>query len=144
MRTKIVAVEEPEVKRGRPRLTPEQASETGLKRMYRGNSTARILFDYLASRSRDRESSNFNRVLAVLSKQGIPPTRAGMREVFRQLEKLGVGEFKVGRRGRPTRFIWTTPLTEVGQTAQIPAKPIKVKATRRRPIAKRQRSKIAA
>lgn len=128
-------VEEPEVRRGRPRLTPEQASETGLKRLYRGNSTARLLFDYLASRSKNRESSNFNRTMTVLSDDGMAPTRAGMREVFRNLEKLGVGRFVVGRRGQPTRFIWTTPLTEVGITAQIPAKKIKVKASRRRTLA---------
>jgi hypothetical protein len=148
MRTKVVAVEE-EVKRGRPRLTPEQASETGLKRLYRGNSTARLLLDWLASRDRNRTDTHFNRVLAVLSAQDVAPTRAGMREVFRNLEKLGVGRFVVGRRGLPTRFIWTTPLTEVGLTAQVPAKPIKAKGKRRAvgkrgPGRPRKSEKIAA
>lgn len=145
MRTKVaVREEEKEIKRGRPRLTSEQASETGLKRLYRGNSTARLLLDWLASRDRNRNDTHFNRVLAVLSAQDVTPTRAGMREVFRNLEKLGVGRFVVGRRGLPTRFIWTTPLTEVGQTAQIPAKSIKAKAKRSKRGRPRKSEKIAA
>lgn len=131
MRKSAVVEKEPEVKRrGRPRLTPEQASETGLKRLYRGNSTARLLLDWLASRDRNRESTHFNRAMAVLSGQEEAPTRAGMREVFRSFERLGLGTFVVGRRGLPTRFIWTTPLMEVGQTAQIPPKKIKAKSVR--------------
>ena len=38
-------------------------------------------------------------------------------EFFRRLEKLGFGQFRVGRRKKPTRFIWGTALTEVAAAA---------------------------
>lgn len=106
-------------------------SVTGLKRLYRGNSTARLILDYFASRDRNRESTNFNRVMAIMSAQDEAPTRARMREVFRTFEKLGFGTFVVGRRGHPTRFLWNTPLIEVGEMAQVPPEPKRVKAAQR-------------
>lgn len=109
-------------------MPTKNASVTGLKRLYRGNSTARLLLDYFASRDRNRESTNFSRVMQIMAGQDEAPTRARVREVLRQLEKLGVGTFVVGRRGHPTRFIWSMPLTEVGMTAQIPAQPRRVRA----------------
>lgn len=105
-------------------------SVTGLKRLYRGNSTARMLLDYFASRERNRESTNFNRLLTVMSGQDEPPTRARIREVLRSLEKLGFGTFVIGRRGHVTRFEWSMPLTEVGMTAQIPVKLTKTQTRR--------------
>lgn len=123
-------------------------SETGLKRLYRGSSTARMLLDYFASREKNRESTSFARVLAIMAGQDEPPTRSRVREVFRTLEKLGYGTFIVGRRGHQTRFIWSVPLTEVGVTAQIPAVPVQARSTRRRKVAAkattRGRRKIAA
>lgn len=113
----------------------EKVAVTGLKRLYRGNSTAKVLLDYFASRDRNRETTIFNRVLSVLSQTDEPPTRAKLREVFRTLEKLGHGTYIVGRRGMPTRFVWSSPLIEVGAIAATPAKakaekPVVTKATR--------------
>lgn len=95
---------------------------TGLKRLYRGNSTAKLLLDYLASRDRNRANTHFDRVLGILTQTDQPPTRQSLRDVFRKFETLGVGRFVIGRRGHPTRFEWTTPLIDVGTTAQMPAR----------------------
>src|SRR5947199_112774 len=59
-------------------------SATGLKRLYRSNATAKMLLDHFASRDRNREITNFNRILKVLMDEGDEaPTRARLREVFR-------------------------------------------------------------
>lgn len=34
-------------------------------------------------------------------------------EFFRGLEKIGVGKFKIGRRGRSTRFVWQDSMLDV-------------------------------
>src|ERR1700693_499048 len=47
-------------------------------------------------------------------------TRRLAVEFFRELERLGVGEFRVGRRGMPTRFIWNCSLLEVAAAATPP------------------------
>lgn len=101
-----------------------QKSVTGLKRLYRGNSTAKTLLDYFASRDRNRESTRFDRVLSVLIGQEGPVTRARLRDVFRQLERLGYGTFVIGRRGYPTRFEWAQDATLIatGQAARVPVK----------------------
>ena len=37
---------------------------------------------------------------------------------FKLLEQAGVGSYIVGRRGKPTRFEWTTPAVDVGRAAR--------------------------
>lgn len=38
-------------------------------------------------------------------------------QFFKGLETLGIGDFRIGRRGSATRFIWSVPMLEVAHTA---------------------------
>jgi len=46
-----------------------------------------------------------------------PVTRADVVEVFRDLHKLGVGTFVIGRKGHLSRFQWTVSSVELGKAA---------------------------
>lgn len=94
-------------------------AQTELKRIYQKNQTAQALLDHLAERSRSRQTLTFDRAMAAVKAEGgANVTRAGLRNVFRQLERLGYGRYLVGRRGYKTRFVWNTDLVEVGKMAQ--------------------------
>ncbi len=38
-------------------------------------------------------------------------------DFFKSMQKLGVGDFRAGRRGKPTRFIWSVPMLDVLRAA---------------------------
>jgi hypothetical protein len=43
-------------------------------------------------------------------------------EFFRGLQGQSVGEFRIGRRGSRTRFIWSEPMVEVARAAHVEAR----------------------
>jgi hypothetical protein len=96
----------------------------GLKNLYRENAVAQALLDWFAERRNDSSRTNVDRVLAVLSHAGIPASRAAVTEIFRELERLGCGEYFIGRRGWRSRFEWKVSLVSVGQVAAGEAVPI--------------------
>lgn len=89
----------------------------GLKKLYHENEVARALFDHFASRTNDSRATKLDRAVAVLAARDVRASVADVREVFRQLEQLGCGRYVIGRRGHPSRFIWTAGLVSVGQVA---------------------------
>jgi hypothetical protein len=103
-------------------MTPE----TELRRLYQSNNNAKALMDYLADREKGRKELVFDRAMTLLQSEGV--TRSRLREVFRRLEKLGFGEFKVGRRGHKTRFEWHRNLIELAHEAQGKSRRTKVAA----------------
>jgi hypothetical protein len=90
---------------------------SGLKALYRENRVAQQMLDHFASRRNDSTATKLDRALTLLAGRGIVASRAQVREVFRELEKLGCGKYVMGRRGWPSRFEWSVGLVSVGQAA---------------------------
>ena len=89
----------------------------GLSELYRESDVAQKLLDHFASRTNDSRVTKLDRAKAVLDARDVRASVAEVRAVFRQLEKLGCGKYVIGRRGHPSRFIWTSGLVSVGQVA---------------------------
>ena len=83
-----------------------------LQRLYEESDTYRVFFEDLAKKR--RHISKIDVDLAVRKTSG---NRKEIIELFRKLEELGAGEFKVGRRGHESRLEWSVDSRAVGKVA---------------------------
>jgi len=72
-----------------------------LKGLYSESDTAKSFFDYFSNRQR---TDRVTKVYVASRNLGI--SEGEIREFFKELDKLEVGEFIVGRRGHSTRMEW--------------------------------------
>lgn len=79
-----------------------------LQTLRRHNPAARQVFDALRKYERNREVVNVD---VLYQKSGVK--RDAIRDVFRVLEELELGELKLGRHGGQTRFIWLEKFKDV-------------------------------
>ena len=90
-----------------------------LHALYNSDRTARAFFDHLAKRQRNQAETTVDRILKILQRslenEGI--ARGDVVSLFKSLQEVEVGQFVTGRWGRPSRFVWDAPLTEVAMAA---------------------------
>jgi len=109
----------------------------GIKELYKRNATARDFLDHAAQRERDRTDTTVDRTITILADTGRKISRGDAIELFRRLEELGCGQFVIGRRGAPSRFVWAVGIVSVGKAAAgesqvvevIPETPIQTRET---------------
>lgn len=85
----------------------------GLQKEYRSNEIARALFSNLIDRRRN--------ALVTKAEDAAEMTGAKYADVvalFRQLEKIGAGNFRSGRRGQKTRIEWVFDVRELAAAAR--------------------------
>ncbi|MBI5385398.1 MAG: restriction endonuclease [Verrucomicrobia bacterium] len=95
----------------------DQLNIEGLRQLYWSSANAQALLDHCANRTKNQTETKVDRVLLLLSQEGHAVRREDLIEVFRKLEVLGYGNFKLGRKGRQTRFIWSFEMVSVGREA---------------------------
>lgn len=88
-----------------------------LQQLANDNPCARAFFQHSAARERQQSVTNVDRALTNLENAGHNFARHQLLEVFRELETAQCGNFKVGRRGWPSRFEWSSSIIHVGQNA---------------------------
>jgi hypothetical protein len=88
-----------------------------LRQMYTQSSIAKAFFDHAARRERDQSETKVDRILVLLRVEGHEFRRREVIDLFRKLQEQGCGQFVEGRRGWPSRFVWSTGLTSVGRAA---------------------------
>ena len=89
-----------------------------LRQLYRQNPVAKAFFDHAARRERDQSETKVDRLLVLLNRAGRHGfQRREIIELFRRLQEQGCGQFVEGRRGWPSRFVWSVGLTSVGRAA---------------------------
>ncbi len=98
-------------------LDVEKANLGKLRGLYSRNKPARALLDHFAKRKNAMRQTSVDRLLAVLGDDGAEMSRGDLIEVLRELEAVGCGTFRIGRRGWPSRFEWRLDLVSVGQAA---------------------------
>jgi len=89
-----------------------------LKRSYHRYPGVKAILDYTANRKNNSSELTADRFEAVLRKDGIELSRNEIISGFKELALLGFGEFVVGRRGQPTRFVWRVQMIEAGKAAR--------------------------
>lgn len=95
-----------------------------LRQFYRDSEVARGFLDHAAKRERDQSETKVDRILVRLKAEGHSFPRRDIIALFRKLEEVGCGQFVEGRRGWPSRFVWSTGWTSVGRVAAGESWPI--------------------
>jgi hypothetical protein len=89
----------------------------GLRQLYRDSAVAKAFFDHIAHRERGQSETKVDRVRYLLKGEGHDFHRREIIEFFRKLEEQGCGQFVQGRRGWPSRFVWSSGMTSIGRAA---------------------------
>ena len=88
-----------------------------LRHLYARSTAYQAIFDHFAGRTHNRGTTTVDRVIEKVRQEGGDASRKDVIDLFRKLEEIGVGKFRNGRRGHPSRFEWTSQLTTVGSVA---------------------------
>ncbi|MGI0133655.1 MAG: DUF262 domain-containing protein [Candidatus Micrarchaeaceae archaeon] len=89
----------------------------GLRQLYLESAIAKAFFDRIAHRERGQSETKVDRIRYLLKGQGHEFHRREIIELFRKLEEQGCGQFVPGRRGWPSRFVWSSEMTSIGRAA---------------------------
>lgn len=95
-----------------------------IRQLYKQDAVARAFFDHAARRERDQSETKVDRILVLLQAEGQAFLRRDIIALFRKLQEQGCGQFIEGRRGWPSRFVWSAGLTSVGRAAAGDSHPI--------------------
>ena len=88
-----------------------------LRELYESDPVARAILTQAARRLRNRRETTVDRTKYSLAQEGHEVSRVSIVRVFQALQDIGCGCFVVGRRGRASRFEWSTSIVEVGRAA---------------------------
>lgn len=89
-----------------------------LRHLYAVNPSARFLLDHAATRRNHVRTMSVDTLIETLRREsGVVVGRSELIDALRHLERCGVGQFKVGRRGQPSRFEWDVDIGTVGRAA---------------------------
>src|SRR5271156_3343370 len=88
-----------------------------LRELYAQSPVAKAFLDHAAHRERDQAETKVDRILVLLRAEGHEFRRREIIDLFRKLQDQGYGQFVEGRRGWPSRFVWSTRLTSLGKVA---------------------------
>jgi hypothetical protein len=94
-----------------------QISGSQLRKLYGAGDEAKAVLDHFSKRERNQKTSTVRRLLVNLANDGVAMSRGQLVYVFKELEKLGCGDFKAGRKGHESRFLWNVSSKSVGQVA---------------------------
>ncbi len=103
----------------KPPLPPELIK---LREVYSSGVSAKAMLDDFASRTNNQRITKVDQILN--RRRGDNVQRWEAIALFRKLEELGHGKFIEGRKGHPSRFVWSSSPIDVGKAAQGDEAPI--------------------
>ena len=95
---------------------PIDADVTELQTLYKDDSNFKSLFDDFAARAKSQRVTKVDQLQNRLREVDLP--RSVVISWFRKLETQNHGQFIEGRKGHPSRFVWSSDPIEVGKAAQ--------------------------
>ena len=87
--------------------------ESALQRLYADSITARSLLDWFSTRERGAKSTKVDRAETVTGQYYYD-----IITVFKEMDKIGIGTFKVGRKGHDSRMEWDFDIISIGKIAK--------------------------
>ena len=89
-----------------------------LKRLYARDRRCRALFHHLGQlEGTQNKSTTLEELLAgLLAGQKIAIPRRDLVSLLQSLARAGAGRFKIGRRGKPSRFEWAAPVHRIANS----------------------------
>lgn len=103
-------------------LVDAGVSQDRLKDLYKTDRAARALFDLWKTKSNLVLESRLDRLVGHLG--AIP--QAEVVAALRKLAQLSCGQFIVGRKGHPSRFLWAVDRVAVAKAATGTAMPVEM------------------
>lgn len=97
-------------------LTPSTPDWERLKQYLARSAVGSAFFRVAAPELTAKRTTTAEDVGDVLQAQGAGFSRLEIIDLFKNLEKAGLGRFTTGRRGQPTRFEWRLTPAEAGRT----------------------------
>jgi hypothetical protein len=99
-------------------LPDKEIDIKAIRNLYAEKPAAKLAFDDFAARRRNQKETKVDRLHAVLAgKEGSRVSYGDVRNFLQELAKLNCGEYRIGRRGKPSRFVWRVGLASLGQAA---------------------------
>ena len=89
---------------------------TRLKTLYTSNQDAKAVLDCIGEYKRNVSETTLDTLVSALAAQGLDASR--VRNVLRELDRAGIGQWIVGRRGSSSRIFWKIPVSSVLSTAR--------------------------
>jgi len=89
-----------------------------LRTLYESNIAAKALCDLMGSRQRNQSETKLTRMLSLLKREGHEVRKGEVIGAFRELERIGCGQYVEGRHGWPSRFVWSVGSLSACQAAQ--------------------------
>ena len=102
--------------------TPPSAEQMKLRDVYSSGVAAKLILDDFAGRTNNQRLTKVDQILNRLSDANVH--RWEVIALFRKLEELDHGKFIEGRKGHPSRFVWSSNPIDVGKAAQGDQAPI--------------------
>lgn len=93
--------------------TIEDAMVSGLRDIYRRDPNAKAMLDSFAARKKAVSESYADRIAFL-----VKLSYSEVIRIFKELEEIGCGEFKNGRKGFKTRMEWSHSLISLGEVAK--------------------------
>jgi hypothetical protein len=90
---------------------------SGLRSFYLFDPAAKLLLDHFSKFVNNMGTTKIDQLLWRLSNEPNPPSRGTVIKFFQKLEELGCGHLVWGRKGKKTRFVWGSNLTDVSKAA---------------------------
>jgi hypothetical protein len=89
-----------------------------LKSIYKQNKCVQAICDHLAARERNQTETQVKRILLLLEEEGSDFRKSEIVAAFKALDEAHCGHFVEGRRGWPSRFVWTVASLHVAAAAK--------------------------
>ncbi|MCW1413353.1 hypothetical protein OLZ32_34635 [Rhizobium sp. 1AS11] len=93
--------------------TIEDTMVSGLRGIYKRDNNARAMLDSFAARKKAVSVSYADRIAFL-----VKLSYSEVIRIFKELEGIGCGEFKNGRKGYKTRMEWSHSLISLGEVAK--------------------------
>ncbi len=89
-----------------------------LKAAYLANDAVRAICDEMGARQRNQTETKLHRMLSLLGNDGASIRKPALIAGFRELQRVECGKYIEGRRGWPSRFVWTVESINACRVAQ--------------------------
>lgn len=90
---------------------------TAIKKLYVETKTNSLAFKIFMDREKDSKETKLERLEDLIRQEGGSPSRVEIVALMKGLQEANCGRFIVGRRGSPSRFVWSVSLRSVGLAA---------------------------
>jgi hypothetical protein len=93
----------------------------GLRRFYKSDHAAQMIFDIFAARQNDSRMTTISSLVSILTGASFVISRPEVARVFEALQTFNCGDYvkgkRIGNANAQSRFVWKVSLVSIGRAA---------------------------